>query len=202
MVNAMPQKSSSAVAPDEILTSEFNYIANAAFQANEDRARATSFYLVTFGSFIAALVSAQLDLAPGQESWLDWGFSGLFVALALMGGVTILELARLRVSWFESVEAMNAIKEYYIVRYPDLAEAIRWRSQSGSLPRRFKLSSVGFLMSLQVAFLGGAALGAGVFFLVRAISGTAWLLPAIVSGAACFLALLEGYRLMLGSEKR
>ncbi|GAB4492971.1 MAG: hypothetical protein Fur0016_28880 [Anaerolineales bacterium] len=193
----MPRKPSPTSAPDEILTSEFKYIANTAFQANEDRARATSFYLVTFGSFIAALLSAQLDLAPGQESWLDWGFSGLFAALALMGLVTVLELARLRAAWFESIQAMNTIKEYYIARHPDLSEAIKWRSQSESMPNRFKFTSVGFLMALQVAFLGGAALGAGVFFLVKAASGAAWLLLGILSGVAYFLALLEGYRLAL-----
>lgn len=195
-MNAMPRKPSSGT-PDEILTSEFNYIANTAFQANEDRARATSFYLVTFGSFIAALVSAQLDLAPGQASWLDWSFVGLFAALALMGLVTVLELARLRASWFESVKAMNAIKEYYIARHPDLAEAITWRTQSDAMPGRLKLTSIGFLMALQVAFLGGAALGAEVFFLVKAISGGTWILPGIVSGVMYFLALLEGYRLTL-----
>ncbi len=183
--------------PDEILTSEFEYIANTAFQANEDRARATSFYLVTFGSFIAALVSAQLESSPGQESWLDWGFFGLFLALALMGLVTVLELARLRAAWFGSVDAMNAIKEYYITRHPDLAEAIKWRSLPDTMPQRFKLTSVGFLMALQVAAWGGAALGAGVFFLVKAISGGVWFLPAIVSGIAYFLTLLEGYRLTL-----
>ncbi len=65
------------------------------------------------------------------------------------------------------------------------------------MPGRLKLTSVGFLMALQVAFLGGAALGAGVFFLVKAISGVGWFLPGIVSGVAYFLALLEGYRLTL-----
>lgn len=44
--------------------------------------------------------SAQLDLAPEQAYWLDWGFVGLFAALALMGLVTVLQLARLRASWF------------------------------------------------------------------------------------------------------
>lgn len=98
-MNAMPRKPSS-VTPDEILTSEFNYIAHTAFQANEDWARATSFYLATFGSFIAALVSAQLDLAPEQAYWLDWGFVGLFATLALMGLVTVLQLTRLRACRF------------------------------------------------------------------------------------------------------
>ncbi len=183
--------------PDEILTSEFEYIANTAFQSNEDRARTTSFYLVTFGSFIAALVSAQFDSSAGQKAWLDWGFFGLFLALAVMGLITVLELARLRAAWFESVEAMNTIKEYYIARYPRLAGAIKWRTKSESMPQRLKWNSVGFLMALQVAGLGGAALGSGVFFLVKALSGAAWFLPALLSGFAYFLLLLESYRLAL-----
>ncbi len=36
---------------DSILSAEFNYIANSAFQANEDRAKVTTLYLVTVGSF-------------------------------------------------------------------------------------------------------------------------------------------------------
>jgi hypothetical protein len=190
----MPRKPSTN-SPDEILTSEFKYIATTAFQANEDRARATSFYLVTFGSFIAALVSSQFELTSGQEAWLDWGFSGLFLALALMGLVTVLELARLRAAWFESVEAMNSIKEYYIARHPELADAIKWRSTSDAMPRRLKLTSVGFLMAIQVAVLGSAALGAGVFFATKAVSGAVWFLPAILVSLAYFWVLLESYRL-------
>lgn len=183
-----------ALSPDEILDAEFEYIANTAFQANEDRARVASFYLVTFGSFIAALVSAQLNVPAGQESWIVWGFAGLFLALALMGLVTVMQLARLRLAWFESVQAMNAIKEYYLAHFPDLEKAIKWRGQPGSLPNKLKLNSVGFMLVLQVAVLGGASLGAGVFFTVQALSGPVWFLPAIVSGLAYFLVLLEAYR--------
>jgi hypothetical protein len=44
---------------DTILAAEYNYAAQTAFQANEDRARVTSFYLVTVGSFLAAILSTQ-----------------------------------------------------------------------------------------------------------------------------------------------
>jgi len=44
----------------EILAEEFEYIASTAGQANEDRARVASFYLVAVGSLVAALFSTQL----------------------------------------------------------------------------------------------------------------------------------------------
>jgi len=189
----MPRKSSNNP-PDEFLIAEFEYIANTAFQANEDRARAASFYLVTFGSFIAALVSAQLNITPEYMNWVQWGFSGLFLALALMGLVTVFELARLRAAWFESIAAMNTIKEYYIDRYPDLAQAILWRSDPKSMPAKLKFNSVSFMLVLQVAVLGGAALGAGMFFALQAVSGTTWIIPGMASGVIYFWILLEIYR--------
>jgi hypothetical protein len=182
------------LSPDEILTAEYEYLSATAFQANEDRARVASFYLVTFGSFIAALVSAQLEVTPDQLTWVQWGFSGLFLALALMALSTILQLARLRVAWFESVQALNAIKEYYIARHPDLKQAIKWRSISNFMPARFKLNSVGFLLVLQVALLGGASLGAALFFGLLAQSGGLLFLPALASGWGFFFILLIAYR--------
>jgi hypothetical protein len=177
---------------DEILVSEYKYIAQTAFQANEDRARVASFYLVTFGSFIAALVTYQFNNVAIQQAWLDWGFASLFFALALMGMVTILQLARLRMAWFDSVDAMNRIKEYYISRSPELADAFKWRS--AQRPQRLKLTSVGFLLVLQVALLGGAAFGGSVLFFIRAIMGNVFILPAFLTGLVFVLGQFELYR--------
>jgi hypothetical protein len=41
---------------DEILKAEYTYIANTVFQANEDRSRVASFYFVTVGSLVAAIL--------------------------------------------------------------------------------------------------------------------------------------------------
>jgi hypothetical protein len=180
---------------DEILKAEFNYIANTAFQANEDRARVASFYVVTFGSFIAALVSGQFDVKSEQQNWVYWGFFGLFMALALMGLLTVIQLARLRLAWFDSVDAMNRIKEYYIAHSSDLADAFKWRN--AQKPQKLKLNSVGFLLVLQVAILGGAAFGTGVFFAFRAISENVSLLPAILAGVMFCLGQFELYRFSL-----
>ena len=47
--------------PGEILLAEYGYIAQTAFQAGEDRARVTSFYLVSVGTLVAAFLSSQLQ---------------------------------------------------------------------------------------------------------------------------------------------
>jgi hypothetical protein len=179
-----------SLSPDEILKAEYDYIANTVFQANEDRSRATSFYLLTFSSFIAAIVSYQFD-KNSNGNWVDWGFFALFIVLAIMGLLTILQLARLRAAWYESVQALNQIKDYYVEHNSGLEGAFAWRSVTA---KKFKWKSVGFLLAIQIAILGGAALGAAIFFLVRAVSGNVLFLPPIVGGIAFLFWQLDLYR--------
>jgi hypothetical protein len=184
----MAQKPS--LSSDEILKAEYDYIANTVFQANEDRSRATSFYLLTFSSFIAAIVSYQFDKSF-NGNWVDWGFFALFIVLAVMGLLTVLQLARLRLAWYESVQALNQIKDYYIEHNNDLEKAFSWRSVTA---KKFKWKSVGFMLVVQVSILGGAALGAAIFFAVRAVSGNVLFLPPIVGGIAFLFWQLDMYR--------
>jgi hypothetical protein len=184
----MAQKPS--LSRDEILKAEYDYIANTVFQANEDRSRVTSFYLLTFSSFIAAILSYQFDKSL-NGNWVDWGFFALFIVLAFMGLLTVLQLARLRLAWYESVQAMNQIKDYYIEHNDGLEKAFSWR---GVTAKKFKWKSVGFMLVVQVSILGGAALGAAIFFLVRAVSGNILFLPSIAGGTAFLLWQLDLYR--------
>jgi hypothetical protein len=179
-----------SLSSDEILKAEYAYIANTVFQANEDRSRATSFYLLTFSSFIAAIVSYQFDKSL-NGNWVDWGFFALFGVLASMGLLTILQLARLRASWYESVQALNQIKDYYIEQNNGLESAFAWRAVTA---KKFKWKSLGFLLVIEVALLGGAALGAAIFFAVRAVSGNVFFLPPLMAGAAFLLWQLDLYR--------
>jgi len=43
-----------------------------------------------------------------------WGFAVVFGALAFIGFLTVLQLARLRSAWRSSAQAMNRIKDYYL----------------------------------------------------------------------------------------
>ena len=65
--------------PDEILKAEYNYIASTVFQANEDRSRVASFYLVSVGSLVAAILSAIFSTNDLKN--VSLAFSGLFVVL-------------------------------------------------------------------------------------------------------------------------
>src|SRR5581483_5961210 len=98
--------------PDEILVAEFEYVKDTVFQANEDRARVTSFYLVTTGSLVAAILGSQVERLQDPQTYL--AFSALFIVLSISGVLTLLQLVRLRQAWYDSVLALNQIKEFYI----------------------------------------------------------------------------------------
>ena len=104
----------------QIITAEFGYVAQTAFQANEDRARAWQYFFVTFATLIAALLSTQVEGIDQRQLYLT--FVVIFTLLAVLGVITILQLVRLRQAWLESVRAMNQIKERLVADDPALAE--------------------------------------------------------------------------------
>ncbi len=143
-----------------IIAAEYGYVAQTAFQANEDRARAWQYFFVTFATLIAALLSTQVEGIDQRQLYLT--FVVIFALLAALGLITILQLVRLRQAWLESVQAMNQIKARLIADDPTLAAYFRWTN--ATVPSPFKLRSFGFLQALSVALLSGLAVGAAVAF--------------------------------------
>lgn len=191
---SFPEKTKPDLKPDPILTAEFSYIVQTAFQANEDRARVTSFYLVSVGSFIAAILGTQLSSNP--QPVVYWSFAGLFLFLAVLAVMTILQLVRLRKSWYESILAMNQIKDFYArnVQRLSLAEAFRW--QTTTVPRMNKPGSLSFYLTFEVGLFGAAAFGAAYFFTLFGFGWVSWG-PAILLAAAFLAAELMLYRRLL-----
>jgi len=151
--------------PDEILRAEYDYIAQCALQANEDRARVASFYFVSVGSLVAAILGSLL--AGGNMSGLVYlAFGLLFVVLTVLGVVTIFQLARLRSAWNSAVSAMNAVKDFYIKKHPDLKIPIKWRK----LPERENWYSIANLLRIQIGFLSGMTFAAASYTLFRSCS--------------------------------
>lgn len=195
--SAAPNSSPKGVELDELLAAEYNYIALTASQANEDRARVSSFYLVAVGSLIAGLFGTQFFDADNVTTAVKLMFSGLFVMLTVLGFSTVMQLARLRSAWHESMLAMNQIKDFAVSQNPELGEAFRWKTST--LPPRFKLRSVSFYQAIQVSMIGGLMFAAGVFFLQQAffsISLLTWAVSAVSGGAAFYLQLVV-YRKIL-----
>ena len=199
----MPEIESDKLDPNDILTAEFNYISTTAFQANEDRARVTSFYLASVGSFLAALLSTQFLDKNLNSRVLHFGFFGLFALLTILGTITIIQLSRLRAAWYESATAMNQIKEYYISEFPDLGQAVRWRMDT--LPDKFKKDSVAFLLAFQVAILSGLTFAAAAFFLLMGMkvsSPWTWIAATLLAFVAYFVQIqIFSKPLKKGSKK-
>lgn len=155
---------------DEILKAEYNYIASTIFQANEDRSRVASFYFVTVGSLVAAILSA-LNSAGNLKS-ISLAFSGLFLVLTILGALTLAQLARLRAAWHESAQAMNEIKDFYIKHNQEIEPAFKWRTKT--LPPTDKPFSIANLMAFEVALLSAITSGAFVYFLLRSLGDVEW----------------------------
>jgi hypothetical protein len=186
----MPKSGKMPVELDELLAAEFNYIAQTANQANEDRARVSSFYLVAVGSLFAGLFSTQFFDSGSLTSTLKLMFSGLFAVLTLLGASTVMQLARLRSAWYESMRAMNEIKDFAMSQNPELVRAFRWKTST--LPPKFKIQSVSFYQAIQVAIISGLMFAAAVFFLQQAffvVSLLTWILSVLFGGMAIYLQL-------------
>ncbi len=174
---------------ENILVAEFEYIAETSLQAHEDRARVSTFYMVSVASFVGAIIGSQID----NSQVLNIAFSALFLMLSSFGALTLLQLIRLRQAWFESAKAMNQIKDFAIQNAKDLKldDAFRW--QKRSMPKPYKPWSISFMLALQVAVLGGITLGSTIYY-IGLVAG--YLLPiwATIGGLLFFFAQIITYR--------
>jgi hypothetical protein len=181
------QKSFPAGGPDDLLTAEYEYIAHTVFQANEDRSRVASFYFVSVGSIMAAILGTQF--ATDNLRSVSWALAILFLVLTMLGALTIAQLARLRAAWHESIEAMNQLKEFYVRQYPGIKAAFKWRG--ATIPPTDKPYSIANLIAVEVALLGALTAAASVYFLLFAIGGIiAWGWAIILSSFLLASALL------------
>lgn len=183
---------------DELLAAEFDYIAQTAAQANEDRARVSSFYLIAVGSLVAALFGTQVFEPELFNFSVKIMFAGLFGLLTLLGISTVMQLARLRAAWYESMMAMNQMKDFAMAQRPELAGAFRWKTST--LPSKYKPASVSYYQAVEVSLIGGLMFAAGVFFLQLAllpegapVSVLHWII-SIVSGIAMIFIHLQVYK--------
>lgn len=187
----MVNKKQLPVELDELLAAEYDYIAETASQANEDRARVSSFYLIAVGSLVAALFGTQLFDTDRFTQPVKIMFGGLFALLTLLGASTVLQLARLRAAWHESMMAMNQLKEFAMSQSPELVKAFRWKT--ATLPPKYKTGSVSYYQAVEVAVIGGLMFGAAMFFLQQAFVSMGiinWIICGISGALAVYVQLV------------
>jgi len=193
----MAQNDQHPVELDDLLAAEFNYIAQTATQANEDRARVSSFYLIAVGSLIAALFGTQLFDPEMFTQTITLMFSGVFILLTLLGASTVMQLAQLRAAWYESAKAMNQLKDFAIEQKPELANAFRWTTKT--IPDKYKKGSVSYYQALEVSMIGGLMFGAAMYFLQQAFVLPPlfiWVTSILLGGIAIFLQMTLYKRLL------
>jgi len=187
----MPNNKPVPVEFDELLAAEFDYISQTATQANEDRARVSSFYLIAVGSLVAAMFGTQLFDQNSLSRTISLMFSGLFILLTLLGTSTIMQLARLRAAWYESMLAMNQLKDYMMSENKSLVKAFRWKTST--LPPMYKTNSVSYYQAMEVALISGLMFGAATFFLQQAFFSIGllhWIVAILSFGLTIYLQLL------------
>lgn len=145
---------------EEILRLEFEYARETAAQAQNDRTVIVNLYLILVGG-VGSILLAVVSLAdPARFEIPGAALSFLFGVLGVLGALTLIKLIRLRMAWYDSVRAMNAIKEYYLERFPTLESAIIWRSKS--IPALGKAWTITFVLSLMVILLDSTAFAAAM----------------------------------------
>lgn len=180
--------------PNEILSHEFDYAAQTAFQANEDRVRVFNYYLATAGTLIAAVVLADLT---NSAHLIVFGL--VLSGLAILGLMSLLKLAKLRLAWIDSVRAMCQIKKYYVQMCDevDLSRAFRWTTET--IPSAGKKWTVAFLMALTITLLNSASMGGAVLFWGLLATGRLWIIESVLAGLLSLVGqLVVWFRLCRG----
>ncbi|MEZ4619666.1 MAG: hypothetical protein R2867_29745 [Caldilineaceae bacterium] len=159
-LNQNKQKPQTKIDLSSLLIADFTYVAQTAFQANEERAKATTFYLLSVVSVLATVWATNSPYVDHAKTAL--AFSVIFGLLSIFGIITLLQLARLRASWFDSVQAMNAIKMYALQSQKTLVEnPFPWTQ--ANLPKKFKAKSIAAFLALQVLVMSSVTCGACIF---------------------------------------
>jgi hypothetical protein len=181
-VSDCPEEARELLNPNDILTREFEYAAQTASQANEDRARMFLYYLATAGTLVATVVA--VDLTGDQALLLV--FALLFAGLGVLGTVSFLQLIKLRLAWIESARAMCQIKEFYIRVHGQiqLEDAFRWRM--ATIPAAGQKWTVAFLMAVVTALLSSVCIGAAVLLVGWGWRDRPWTAAGTIAGLLAF----------------
>jgi hypothetical protein len=189
--------SNEALDPNVILSSEFGYAAQTALQAHEDRARVYNYFLTA----VVTLLAGAVLMDPANRvhlAALGLGFSGL----AVLGFFSMLNVAKLRLAWRDSVSAMCQIKDYYIERCEgaELTEALRWTTET--IPPASKKWTVAFLVALTLIILNSVSLAGAVLLLAQASTGASHVLVSIIVGVVFLVGQVGAYTYLTGGFRR
>jgi len=154
--------------PHDILMAEFEFLADAAQQANEDRARVTQYYFMTLGSVVASAFGLK-EISAEYLRWAYVGLGLLFLMLTGFGHLTIRQLIGLRLAWLKYSLEMDVIKQYYIDHFPHVQLSSALRLLPAGLPNAYKSGSMANLLAAATCLMSSLALTVGLVALGLAL---------------------------------
>ena len=162
--------------PETILQLEYDHARERCAQALNHRQTVALVYLFLAASLGAAGLALLLADASRLPTISDIDgvigpaghtpslvFALIYWAIGLVGFLSLLQLIRLRQTAHDSMRVMNRIKEFYIARFPQLAEALTWRAET--MPSLSRVGSLTFYLALLIALVDSLAVGAGLAFI-------------------------------------
>ncbi len=162
-----PRLQENAFEFSKLLLKEFDYIKETAAQAMNDRHTVVNFFLLISGAIISIIGSQLIDTDMSTLSTASLTMLAYFaIFLNVIGWIYFMHLIRLRQAWWSSAEAMNQVKEFYIIngRVPDdiARSAFLWDSRS--LPKAGKKSNVYYYSAMLINFVASSVLFAASSF--------------------------------------
>ncbi len=181
-------------APNEILIAEFEYLASAAQQANEDRAKVIQYYFISLGSLAGSVVS----LREVPQAYLPWAYGGvaiIFLVLTAFGIITVRQLISLRLAWLEYSLSMDKIKEYYIDRFPKAGLLPVMRLRANKLPLAYQQGSISHLLAIATFSLNALSLVIAAVFMQLAKFNCLKFSVVTISGLVLAVLLFGGQQI-------
>lgn len=167
-----------------LLIQEYIYAKESSMQAQRDRIILVNLYLAIF-----SVVSTFTLSLTTETNYYFFIVPFIFLALTLTGVVFIIQIARLRQSWIESITVMSKIKEFYTKKDKELKKYITWNSKTIPKPERIK--TISFFAAVIISILSTLS-----FILFLSIINI-MLVASILFGIALLISLLSAYYFIL-----
>lgn len=184
----------------KLLIKEYDYIRETASQAMNDRHTIVNFFLIISGA-VVSIIGSQLiktDLAALSSTTLSV-LIVLSIFLNVIGWIYFMHIIRLRQAWWSSAEAMNQIKEFYIIngRVPDdiARSAFLWDSRS--IPSAGKKSNVYYYSTMLINFVSTSVIFSASYFLTIKAGLTGFSLFTVFVAIYHFIFKIVCYSLFL-----
>ena len=163
-----PRLQENAFEISKLMLKEYDYIQKTAHQAMEDRHTMINFFLIITGAVISIIGSKFLSLDLQVISTTKISFLiALALFLNIIGWIYFMHLIRLRQAWWGSAEAMNQIKEFFIIngRVPDDIARTAFLWEKRTIPRTGKKSNVFYYSTMLLSFVASTVLLFASWFL-------------------------------------